>query len=239
MKKLIFLLAGGAALGATAAMANPDRDHGEPMTRAEVEAKVAEHFAKVDANGDGAVVEAEAEAAHAAMKVRFQAKMAERHQAMFARADADNSESLSTAEWEAMHAAHMAKRAERSSEAAAEQAEQAAGQAERHAEMAARHQEMFAQADADSNGEVTEAELHAMHEAHADMGHERHDGGQDGMFARADADGDGRVTLAEAKAPALEMFDRADTNDDGTVSVEERGAARAAMRAEWDAKRGE
>lgn len=83
-----YLIAGAASLVALPALAQvaPLQDpqaHRAPMaakvhTRAEVQAKVAEHFARMDANRDGFVTKAEAEAGRKAMRGMMKKKMAER-----------------------------------------------------------------------------------------------------------------------------------------------------------------
>ncbi|WP_340317515.1 EF-hand domain-containing protein [Rhizorhabdus argentea] len=87
----------GAALAATLAaaayaQATPDSP---PRTRAELQAKVAEHFRKADANGDGFITRAEFDAARTAMRAEF----AERREEMFAMLDKDRNGSLSKDEF--------------------------------------------------------------------------------------------------------------------------------------------
>jgi Ca2+-binding EF-hand superfamily protein len=93
-----------AALLAVPALAFQHGDHEGPMgpqTRAEVQAKVKEHFAKIDANHDGVVTQAEFEAHHAAMKAEWEAKRAERRAELFAKLDTDKNGQLSKAEFTA------------------------------------------------------------------------------------------------------------------------------------------
>ena len=78
-----------------------DGHHGAPKTRAEVQAKIAEHFKKADANSDGAVTKAEADAAREAMKAKFAERRAERREQRFATLDADKNGQLSKEEFSA------------------------------------------------------------------------------------------------------------------------------------------
>ena len=95
----------GAALAAligTAAFAvAPDGPRHAPKTRAEVQAKVAGHFKKADANGDGFVTKAEADAARATMKAKFAERREERRDERFAALDADKNGALSKEEFSA------------------------------------------------------------------------------------------------------------------------------------------
>ena len=75
----------------------------QPQTRAPVEASVKEHFAKMDANKDGAVTEAEITAAR-------DARMTERANQRFAMLDTDKSGQISRAEIAAFRQAHKAQR---------------------------------------------------------------------------------------------------------------------------------
>ena len=74
---------------------------GPPKTRAELQAKIAEHFKKADANGDGIVTKAEADAAREAMKAKFAERRAERRSEHFAMLDADKNGQLSKEEFAA------------------------------------------------------------------------------------------------------------------------------------------
>lgn len=72
-----------------------------PQTRAEVQAKVAEHFKKADGNGDGFVTKAEADASRAAMKAKWAERRAERRAGHFAVLDTDKNGQLSKEEFAA------------------------------------------------------------------------------------------------------------------------------------------
>ena len=92
---LAALLAGGAI-----AAPGPGRDGPRPpQTRAELQAKIAEHFKKADANGDGVVTKAEADAARDKMRAAFAEKRQERKGERFAALDTDKNGSLSKEEF--------------------------------------------------------------------------------------------------------------------------------------------
>lgn len=177
MKTALALATAAAAVPALAA--DQPRPAPQPMTRAAVQQKIAERFARFDTNRDGVVTRAEYDAARTAMRAERQGKR-------FAKLDKDGNGQVSREEF----------------------------------------------ADRGDRGEGRGLGM---------RGHGRHHGGgmgRFGSFEMMDANKDGRVTLAEASARPLAMFDAADTNRDGTVTPEERQAARAAMRAKWQAKRG-
>lgn len=174
--------------------------HDLPRTRAEVQSRVQERFAALDANHDGAVTQAEADAARAQHMQERAARRAERTQARFARLDTDHNGQLSPAEFAA--------RPDRGPEARG-------GDEDRRGP---RHGWGGGRRGHGGHGDG--------HRGGPDAGP---DGGRD-MFARADANRDGRLTLAEMTAPALARFDRIDANRDGTISREEMQAARRTMR---------
>lgn len=90
----------GAALAATiAAAAFAAAPDGPPKTRAEVQARVAEHFRKLDANGDGYVTKDEADAARSKMREAFAEKREDRRAEHFAMLDKDKNGSLSKEEF--------------------------------------------------------------------------------------------------------------------------------------------
>lgn len=174
------LATAGAAFAAPGMMAMPD------MTRAQVEAKTAERFAKMDVNGDGVLNAADREAHRTAMRGK-----------VFDKLDADNNGSISEAEFAARHAAR------------------GEGQHAGHEGMKA--------------GKRMGMRGHRMGA--------RHMGGRMAMAKMADTNNDNAISRAEFTAAALSHFDKADADNNGTVTQAERQAARAAMRAQWQAKR--
>ena len=200
MKKKMTLLTLGAALIAVPVLAAPggDRNMGDAnkdgvLTRAEAEAHAKAMFVKLDVNKDGKLDQADRAARHA-----------EKRAQMFDRLDANKDGSISKAEWDQADAARQAKRAEWK-----------AKRGER--------------AGAPGNG----AERHAMRGHHGGKrgGHGGHSGhGGPGGWMKADANGDKAISQAEFVAGALARFDRMDANKDGKVTVEERQAMRQAMR---------
>ncbi len=94
----------GAALAATLAAtgyAYAMPEGGPPKTRAEVQAKIAEHFKVADANKDGFVTRAEFDAAREARKAKFAERREERRTERFAKLDTDKNGSISKAEFDA------------------------------------------------------------------------------------------------------------------------------------------
>jgi Ca2+-binding EF-hand superfamily protein len=169
--------------------ARMDGDH----TRAEVAAKVQEHFAKLDSNRDGFVTKAEADAMRGQIRAKFADNRSERSEQRkertemrrehsFERIDTNNDGSISRAEFDAAHARRDA-------------------MAGRNGDGMPDHRRMAG----------------AMRKMHAGMG-----GFSGRMFEMADANKDGRVSLQEAQAAALQHFDTADLNHDGRITREER-----------------
>lgn len=194
MKKKMTLLTLGAALIAVPVLAAPggDRNMGDAnkdgvLARAEAEAHAKAMFVKLDVNKDGKLDQADRAARHA-----------EKRAQMFDRLDANKDGSISKAEWDQADTAREAKRAE-----------WRAKRGER--------------AGAPGEG----GERHAMRGHH---GGKRGGHGGPGGWMTADANGDKAISQAEFVAGALARFDRMDANKDGKVTVEERQAMRQAMR---------
>jgi hypothetical protein len=190
-----------------------------PETRADVEKKIAERFAAVDANKDGAVTEAEVKAHAEARRAEGEKKMAEARTRMFESMDADKNGQISRTEWDSHHAGMKMKWMEHRETAAV------GGNERREMRMKFK------------DGEGRKGH-HMMHRGGMGGGMGWGGFGEKG-FETADANNDGRVTLAEAKAKAFARFDAADTNKDGTLSPDERRAAHEAKRAERRAQRGD
>lgn len=208
MRTLTLALSTAALAFSGAAVAAPGKMPQGDTTRAQAQERAATMFAKMDANKDGTLNEAD-RAAHHAM--------------MFDKLDANNDGQVTKAEMEAMRAQHAGKRAER-------RAERTGKPAPTEAQMAERKAERFARIDTDGNGAVSRAEFDAMH---AKMGGKMGKRGGGRMMARMD----GPVTQQAFVARALARFDKADANRDGTVTVAERQAARAAMKQQWQARK--
>lgn len=176
MRKLTLSIAVAALATAGTAFAAPGAGGARmpqgDMTRAQVEAKAAERFAKMDANGDGVLNPAD----RAAMRAK-----------MFDRIDADKNGSISRAEFEAMHAkraerARSGKRGDRAAMAGhrmgghkmgarggrgmmGKMADANSDGAISRAEFTAAALKRFDAADADRNGTVTQAERQAGRQA--------------------------------------------------------------------------
>ena len=203
-----YLIVGLVAAAASPLLAQPAPPRA-PMadgvvTRAEVEAKVQQHFAKLDSNGDGVVTSAEMEAKHAGMAQRWQrggighAMAIKRGDpaAAFDRIDADRDGSISREEFARGRDVRIEKR-------------------------------VIVNRDGHPGAMDMEhgpsGEMRVMHFRAGEMM-----GG--GLFKMADANGDGQVTLAEATSGALRHFDMMDANRDGRLTPEERAARRIHVR---------
>lgn len=68
-------------------------------------------------------------------------------------------------------------------------------------------------------------------------GHGPHGGGMMAMARDADTNKDGAISQAEFMAAAMKRFDAEDTNHDGQVTKAEREAAHAAQKAKWEARK--
>ena len=120
MKTMIIAGTSAALLAAASAVAQPAPvSAAQPQTRASVQARVAEHFARADANKDGFVTQAEAQAVRSAMvKQRGHRVAARAHAnpgALFDRIDTNRDGAISRAEFDAMHAQRQQRRAARDS----------------------------------------------------------------------------------------------------------------------------
>jgi len=189
-KKIIFSTL-GAALIAVPVLAAPgggakgDADGNGVLTRAEAQAHATQMFAKMDANKDGKLDASDRTARRAEMQAK-----------MFERLDANKDGSISKAEWDQHGADRAAKRAERG----------------------------------DRRADAGEGKRDGMRGGH----HGKRGGHHGMMMGKADANGDKAISQAEFQTAALARFDAADANKDGQVTAEERQAQRGA----WRAKRG-
>ncbi len=197
MSKKITFLTLGAALLAVPALAAPggaakgDADGNGVLTRAEAQANATQMFAKMDANKDGKIDAAD----RAVRQAEMQAKR-------FAAFDGNSDGSISKAEWDQHGADRAAKRGERKERRVAA-------------------------------GEAGEGKRDGMRGHHGKRGGHGMHGGRGGWM-KADGNGDKVISQAEFQTAALARFDAADANKDGQVTAEERQAQRAA----WRAKRG-
>lgn len=210
------------AIAQTAAPPSPEKAArwNAPQTRADLEKKIAERFAAIDANKDGAITEAEIKAHAEARRAEGEKKMTEARTRMFESMDADKNGQVSRQEWDSHHAGMKAKWKERRETASADGKDRGAWM------------------KGDRDGRKGHRMMHRGGHGWGGVG--SFGGGFGGKWIEtADANKDGRVTLAEAKAKPLARFDAADTNKDGTLSPEERKAAREAMRAERRTERGD
>lgn len=156
-------------------------------TRAEVQAKVAEHFAKVDANRDGVITKAEADSA----MQRFRTAMAERRKDhrddrrgnAFERLDSNRDGAISRGEWDA----GAAQREQRIASRDRNDDGRRDGRRFKHAGMRGMSGfggRMFEMADTNKDGRVTLQEAQAAALQHFDM---------------ADANRDGQITPDERR----------------------------------------
>ena len=178
-KTLTLKLAAAALLaaGSTAAIAAHHEDGGT-HTRAEAQAKAAEMFAKMDANGDGVLNAADREA-HKAQR--------------FAKVDTDGNGQLSQAELDAAREAHKGKRGDMAQGPGAGKEGRKGkhggpgGRGGKRGDMA---KAMMMRADKDGDKAISKAEFTAAALA---------------RFDAADANDDGTVTAEERKAKMGEM----------------------------------
>ena len=178
------LLIGGAALLASAAAiaqvapapAAPQAKAAKVHTRAEVQAKVAEHFARLDTNRDGSVTRAEADAARTALRAQFAERRDDRREQAFDRLDGNRDGAISRAEWDAHEAQRQQRVATRDGDGRRDGRRFHAGG------MHSLGGHMFEMADANKDGRVTLQEAQAAALRHFDM---------------ADANRDGQITQDE------------------------------------------
>lgn len=155
----------------------------QTLTRADVQAKVTEHFARIDANRDGFVTKAEAEAGKAAMHGKMRERFAERLErhgqgaagapladrgAAFDRLDTNRDGAISRQEWDAGRVAREKRIVVRR--------EGGPGGARMGMRMGGLGGRMFEMADADNDGRVSLAEAQAAALRHFDMMDSNRDG---------------------------------------------------------------
>ena len=186
MKKLLIggavLLASAAAIAQVAPVPALQAKAAKVHTRAEVQTKVAEHFAKLDTNRDGSVTKAEAGAASQGMRAHFVERRKERREGRrehaFERLDANRDGAISRGEWDAGAAQREQRMASRDRDGDGRR------DGRRFRGMHGLGGHMFEMADANRDGRVTLQEAQAAALKHFDM---------------ADANRDGQVTPDERR----------------------------------------
>ncbi|QVM84969.1 EF-hand domain-containing protein [Novosphingobium decolorationis] len=189
------LALGGAAYAQDDAPRGPrhammDADKDGIVTRAEAQAAAEAMFTRMDVNKDGKIDAADREARQTA-----------RRTAMFEKLDTNGDGSISKDEFMSAERGHRGDRGDRGPRA-------------------------------DGEGR------HGKH--HMRRGHHgpRHGGGMM-MMRMADTNKDGAITREEAVAAALTHFDMVDADKDGQITPEERKAAHEKMRAQFKARKAE
>ena len=171
----VALVAIGPAIAQVAPAAPAATKAAKVHTRADVQAKVAEHFAKLDANRDGFVTRAEADAAREQLRARIAERVGERREQAFERLDSNNDGAISRSEWDAAstrRTERMASRRDRKSEGGPD-ARRMHGGVHRMAMLGGR---MFGMADADKDGRVSLQEAQSAALRHFDMADTNRDG---------------------------------------------------------------
>lgn len=220
------IVAGGAAVARTpqvptAAPAPARHGHARQMkaqTRADVNARVAKSFARLDTNHDGFITQPEIDALQAQRAQRIEQR-AERFDPskVFARLDLNHDGKITAAEAEAARSQHAETKGGNPAKA-----------------NATAFGGLFARADANKDGVITKAEFDTMGQQikarmeQAGM-HRGHAGAR--LFETADSNKDGKVSLAEMQAATLSRFDKLDLNHDGIVTPDELKQARSASKA--------
>lgn len=223
-----FLIGGAAAIAVAAsglaiAQTAPNAAHRrqpnmKTETRAQVQTRIQQVFARFDTNRDGFITKAEADAVQAQRADKIE-KRAQRFDPakIFGRLDANGDGKITTAEAQAAPTAKMQAKGGQPAQARAT----AVGG-------------LFARSDANKDGVVTRTEFDAtagrLRARLQQAGSPRGFAGR--MFDLADANKDSRVSLAEAQAAALTRFDRADLNRDGTLTQQERQQVRQQLKAQ-------
>ena len=192
MKTFILLGAAAAALIVTPGLAQQGRaaERGGGVTRAEVETRVRDMFARVDSNRDGFVTQAEAQAFRGAARAERQNSRGERREARFARLDTDRDGSISRDEFFARAGrADRAQQGERRGLRAERRVARQERRAQRGGMMARLGGKRFERIDANKDGRISLAEVTTQRLR---------------AFDRVDANRDGRITREERQAVRAE-----------------------------------
>lgn len=139
------------------------------QTRAEVQAKVGEYFARMDTNRDGFVTKAEADAASEAFHAKWAERRDERGDRSFEKLDTNKDGAISRGEWDARQAQREQRMADRG-----DRGPKKAGF--HHGGMGGFGGHMFEMADANHDGRVSLQEAQAAALQHFDMVDANHDG---------------------------------------------------------------
>lgn len=203
---------------------SPPAHHSSPgksFTRAEVSQKLQQHFARLDADRDGFITRAEAEAGKEMRRSHRDQRSGKRGASIFDRLDTNKDGVVTRAEAEPFFASRQV-----------DIAHVGPGDSKPRRNWDA----LVSRHDSNKDGAISRAEFEAGRAQHAQKMAQRRPGGGmhhaglgGPMFERADANNDGRVSLAEANAAALAHFDAADTDRDGIVSPAEMRQARKGM----------
>lgn len=225
------ILVGSAAFAATtetaptAKPAQPARHAraAQPITRADIEARIAKVFARLDTNHDGVITESELNAIDSDREQKIQQRAANFDPSkVFDRLDLNHDGKITVAEAQSARDQHAQGKPGQPAKASA-----------------AAFSGLFARADANKDNVITRAEFTALGEqikGHMEQNATAVGGMATRFFARTDANKDKRVSLAEMQQIALAQFDRLDLNHDGTITPQERQQARQAMIAKGKAK---
>ena len=196
MKKIIYLGAAAAALIAAPGLAQQESgfERGAGITRAQVETRVRDMFARVDSDRDGFITQAEAQAFRGAARAELRNDRGNRREARFARLDANRDGSISRDEFFARAGrGDRANEGERRGLRAERRAERRAARLERRGQrggmMARFGGKRFERVDADKDGRISLAEVTTQRLR---------------AFDRADANRDGRLTREERRAVRAE-----------------------------------
>ena len=183
MKKLLigsaalFASAAGIAQVANSPAAAPAT---KVHTRAEVQAKIAQHFTKLDTNRDGSLTKAEANAAHQAIRSQRGERREDRRENAFDRLDSNRDGAISRGEWDAASTQREQRMMARDRDGDGRRD----GQNGWRGGMASLGGHMFERADGNRDGRVTLQEAQAAALRHFDM---------------ADVNRDGQITPDERK----------------------------------------
>ena len=219
MKTFLFSAAAAGAIlaaGPAFAQAAPQGTRAAAMNQTElrsnVPAQVQRMFGRLDANKDGSVTRAEADAVAAQIEAKS-AKAAERFDSgkIFTRLDANKDGNVTQAEADTAYAALSAKRGKPAN-------------AKAHG-----FSGLFKRGDVNKDGTISRNEFDA---ATTKMKARMENAGvakfSERLFATEDLNKDGKVSVTEAQQVALQRFDSADLNHDGKLTPEERKQRRQA-----------